>query len=296
VVPPHRRRLFWREIVADAFPGMTAEAPEDIRADLSRWSLGELGLVRARSSRARVRRVANQDGHNLVLHLLRRGRLTLEHDHNVASAGAGDIIIADDIHPYGIEISDANDCLIFQLPVSRLGDAYGTGNWHGRTLRAGDPNVGFLDHVFRGLWEHREQFGNIDASMGSVLTEAAVITCRSAGSQADKIEGACSPVEFALRHLDNPELGTTAICEASGLSPRAVQKAFLRETGLTPTAFINERRLDRSAELIAAADARTITEIALHVGFNDPAFFSRCFRRRFAMTPREWRARMGNSA
>src|SRR3546814_9292124 len=69
-----------------------------------------------------------------------------------------------------------------------------------------------------------------------------------------------SPVEFALRHFDNPELGTTTICQATGLSPRAVQKAFLRDTGQTPTAFITERRLEQSARAIAHAEAATNTQ------------------------------------
>lgn len=53
---------------------MIVNAPEGIRADLSRWRLGPVRLARARSGRAQVSRLANQDAHNLVLHLQRRGR------------------------------------------------------------------------------------------------------------------------------------------------------------------------------------------------------------------------------
>jgi AraC-like DNA-binding protein len=35
-----------------------------------------------------------------------------------------------------------------------------------------------------------------------------------------------------------------------------------------------------------------VTTIALHWGFNDPAHFSRAFRRRYATTPTRFRARM----
>ena len=290
VVPPQRRRLFWRDVVAETFPGMTAEAPNEIRADLSRWALGSIGLAQACSSRARVSRVANQDGHNLVLHLLRRGRLTLIHGDNVVTAGMGDIVITDDSQPYAFEISDANECLIFQVPVSRLGEAFGRTYWHGKLLRTGDPNVSFFTYVVQGLWRRREQFGDIDDAMGDVLTEAAVMACRSVGSGANDRDARLSPLEFALRHLDNPELGTATICEATGLSPRAVQKAFLRQSGLTPTAYINERRLTRAAELLSEPDQRSITEIAFDVGFQDSAFFSRCFRRHFGVAPSEWRS------
>jgi AraC-like DNA-binding protein len=269
---------------------MIAETPNEIRADLSNWALGSVGLARARSSRARVSRVANQDGHNLILHLMRRGRLTMMHDDNVVTAGLGDIVITDDSQPYAFEISDANDCLIVQVPVSRLGEAFGRTNWHGKLLRASDPNVSFFTYVVQGLWARREQFGDIDDAMGGVLTEAAAIACHSGKNGANDREASLSPVEFALRHIDNPELGTATICEATGLSPRAVQKAFLRHCGLTPTAYINERRLTRAAELLSESDRRNITDIAFDVGFQDPAFFSRCFRRRFGAAPSEWRS------
>jgi len=289
VVPPQRRRQYWCDVLAESFPGMTTMGAQDLRADLSRWKLGPTGLARARSSRTRVSRVANQDGHNVVLHLLRKGRLSLEHDRHVVTAGIGDIVIADDCSPYAIEISDANDCLILQMPAALFGESYQAASWHGRVLRAGDPNVGFFDYILRGLWGRREQFGEIDDGMGDVLAQAALIACRSAINAPCEEQSGSSPVEFALRHFDNPELGTTTICQATGLSHRAVQKAFLRETGQTPTAFITERRLEQSARLIATADAATITEIALDVGFNDPGFFSRCFRRRFGLSPTEWR-------
>ena len=291
MVPRPQRHLFWCDVVAEAFPGMTAEAPDGIRADLARWTLGAVGLARARSSQARVSRVANQSGHNLVLHLQHRGHLTLLHEGGAVSCGAGDVVIVDDSQSYALDISDANDCLIFQLPVARLGADYRRVDWHGRLLRAGNPNLGFFEYVMKGLWGHCDRFGDIDDAMGGVLTEAALVICKEAAKIADADQRACSPVEFALRHLTDPGMGTARISEATGLSPRAVQKAFLREVGLSPTMFVNERRLERSARLLAVDDGRTITEIAFDLGYNDAAFFSRCFRRRFGVSPSEWKNR-----
>lgn len=289
MVPPQRRRQYWSDVLAESFPGMTTNGAQDLRADLSRWKLGPTGLARARSSRTRVSRVVNQDGHNVVLHLLRKGRMSLEHDRNVVTAGIGDIVIADDCRPYAIEISDANDCLIMQMPAALLGESYQASSWHGRVLRAGDPNVGFFDYMLRGLWGRREQFCEIDDGMGDVLAQAALIACRSAVSAPCEEQSSGSPVEFALRHFDNPELRTTTICHATGLTPRAVQKAFLRETGQTPTAFITERRLEQSARLIANTEAATITEVAFAVGYSDSAYFSRKFRDYFGTAPSQFR-------
>jgi transcriptional regulator GlxA family with amidase domain len=94
---------------------------------------------------------------------------------------------------------------------------------------------------------------------------------------------------FVTRHLSDPDLGTARIAGAMGLSTRAVQKAFARGTASTPTGFITEMRLQRASELLKCSDATSVTEIAFDVGFSDSAFFSRCFRRRFGVSPTQWR-------
>lgn len=291
LVPPQQRHLFWREVVADAFPGMTAYASEGIRADLSRWSLGEVGLARARSGRAHINRVATGDGaNNLVFHVQRGGRTILVHGDEAVTAGIGDVIIADDARPYSIEISELNDCLVLQVPMAMLGTDVAKLDLHGRLLSLNDPNVAFLNHMLEGLWCQREMFDQIDEGIGGLLADAARIAC-TRGALRTPAHGDASPVEFALRNLGDPGLGTAMICGATGLSARAVQKAFVRKAALTPTAFITTRRLARAADLLACSDGRSITDIAFEVGFSDSAFFSRCFRRSYGVAPSQWRER-----
>ena len=160
----------------------------------------------------------------------------------------------------------------------------------GRLLSLNDPNVAFLNHMLEGLWCQREMFDQIDEGIGGLLADAARIAC-TRGALRTPAHGDASPVEFALRNLGDPGLGTAMICGATGLSARAVQKAFVRKAALTPTAFITTRRLARAADLLACSDGRSITDIAFEVGFSDSAFFSRCFRRSYGVAPSQWRER-----
>ncbi len=100
-----------------------------------------------------------------------------------------------------------------------------------------------------------------------------------------------SPLDYVRRNLSDPALTTATIARATGLSPRGVQKSFARQINQTPTAYISEQRLARAATLLSAAGKRSVTDVAYEVGFNDSAFFTRCFRSRYGMTPRDWRAR-----
>lgn len=269
---------------------MTAHAPEGIRAELARWSLGGVGLARARSERAHVSRVATEGGgRHLLLHLLHRGSMTMIHDHQSSTARVGEVIIADDQRPYAIDISQFNDCLILQVPVEMMGPDVAGRDWHGCLLPSGDPHVAFLGHVLHGLWAQRDQFDDLDADAGVLLAGAARMLCRRGSPDRSTAQMPRSPVEYALEHLGNPDLGTALIGEALDLSARAVQKSFFRHVGLTPTAFITAQRLERAAALLAQDDGRTITDVAFEVGFNDSAFFTRCFRRRFGHSPSQWR-------
>lgn len=290
LVPHQRRHLFWRDVVAEAFPGMTVTASEGIRADLARWSLGAVGLTRARSDRARVSRVAHEDGErHLLLHMLHRGTLTMLLGDSSSSGRAGEILVADDTRPYTIDISQSNDCLILEVPMTMMGTGIADCDWHGRRLTANDPNVAFLGQVLNSIWAQREHFGDLDGDAGTLLADAARMVCRRQTDRHPPQRPSRSPVEYAVDHLCDPDLGTTSISEALDLSTRAVQKSFFRHVGLTPTAFITARRMERAVALLARGDGQSITDIAYEVGFNDSAFFARCFRRHFGVSPSRWR-------
>jgi AraC-like DNA-binding protein len=38
-----------------------------------------------------------------------------------------------------------------------------------------------------------------------------------------------------------------------------------------------------------ASPGASITEVAFELGFNDSAYFARCFRQQFGVPPRDWR-------
>lgn len=292
LVSPHRRQLFWRELVAETFPGMVADVPEGISASLSRWSLGRIGLAHALSDRAHISRQGVEDrSRNLVFHFQRRGSLTLTQCNQATTARSGDIVIADDTRPYAIDLSGQNDCLILQIPEAMLGERLSDGDWHGQMLGHGDPHVAILRRFVEGLWCERDVLDQVDQEFDEIIVAAARIACSKRPQAALQKDANRSPVEYAIHNLADPELGTAQISDATGLTPRAVQKAFARCVGLTPTGFITERRLQDAAELLGRGDDRSITDVAYEVGFNDSAFFSRCFRRRFGEAPRQWRDR-----
>jgi acetamidase/formamidase/AraC-like DNA-binding protein len=106
-------------------------------------------------------------------------------------------------------------------------------------------------------------------------------------TQAATLHRLCQTIE---RRLDDPDLTPARVADAEGISERYLQKLF-EGSGSSFTHYLRERRLQRtSAELSSAAQAHhSISEIAYRNGFNDSAHFSRAFRHRFGLSPREFR-------
>jgi acetamidase/formamidase/AraC-like DNA-binding protein len=106
-------------------------------------------------------------------------------------------------------------------------------------------------------------------------------------AQTALLDRVCRTIE---RKLDDPDLALAKVAQAEGISERYLQKLF-EGTGSSFTHYLRERRLQRTwADLSNPAEAhQSISEIAFRSGFNDSAHFSRTFRHRFGLSPREFR-------
>jgi len=61
-------------------------------------------------------------------------------------------------------------------------------------------------------------------------------------------------------------------------------------TGETPNQFILTYRLERAAQILRKDKSKKVTDIALDVGFDSPAYFAKCFRDRFNQSPSSFQA------
>ena len=82
------------------------------------------------------------------------------------------------------------------------------------------------------------------------------------------------------------DLDSTA--RIAGLSPFHFLRVFANALGVTPHQYLVRSRLRRAARLLPDT-ARSITDIALDVGFSDLSNFVRTFRRAAGVSPRAFR-------
>jgi AraC family transcriptional regulator len=87
-------------------------------------------------------------------------------------------------------------------------------------------------------------------------------------------------------------LSVESVARVACLSPYHFHRTFKLAFGETPMRCLQERRLRAACRLLTTT-ARPVTAISLDVGFESLGTFSWLFRRRFGLSPREFRARRG---
>jgi AraC family transcriptional regulator len=84
------------------------------------------------------------------------------------------------------------------------------------------------------------------------------------------------------------DLTNRALARRAGLSLRALTKRFHEVTGLSPHAYVEQRRMEAAARLLERDGAR-VAQVMRGCGYEKRATFDRAFTRRFAVTPARYR-------
>ena len=77
------------------------------------------------------------------------------------------------------------------------------------------------------------------------------------------------------------------ICDAAQLSPSYLIRAFKQHYGMTPHAFLVNRRIQFAQDRLRSG--KLIADVALEAGFADQAHFQRAFKQHLAATPGQYR-------
>ena len=95
-------------------------------------------------------------------------------------------------------------------------------------------------------------------------------------------------MEYMEQEMDNPDLSIDTFAEQLGMSRSIFYKKLKSITGLAPIDFIREIRIKRAMQLIEG-EAYNFSQIAYMVGFSDPKYFSRCFKKYAGVSPSEYK-------
>jgi signal transduction histidine kinase/DNA-binding response OmpR family regulator/ligand-binding sensor domain-containing protein len=99
-----------------------------------------------------------------------------------------------------------------------------------------------------------------------------------------------SIIDSIEQHLEEPEFDLEQLSSDLNMSKSTLYRKIKSMTGLTPLDFIRNIKMKRACMMLLSQQMN-ISEVAYSVGFNNPKYFSKCFKDEFGVTPSEYQQR-----
>ncbi|MEG1459524.1 MAG: helix-turn-helix domain-containing protein [Acetivibrio sp.] len=108
--------------------------------------------------------------------------------------------------------------------------------------------------------------------------------------QSSRLEIRSDGVNSAIHYMEEHYMEEITLEEISryvGISPQHFSKIFKEETGINYIEWLTDLRLDIAKRLLAEG-GKTVKEVCYVVGYNDPNYFSRIFKKAVGISPTEF--------
>jgi AraC-like DNA-binding protein len=208
-----------------------------------------------------------------------------------------------DVAPFSLLLLNLDGELVRSALERRLGKVPSFESW-ATELSAASPIVqtlqslcfwtaGELDRLQSPIRTSAAVAANLERSLLSLFIESLAERLHRGEEPPSDLN--VSQVRQAEEWIDDnlaSAISVEDIAAAIGVNPRALQTAFRRVRGYSPTNAVFRRRLERSrAALVAAGPDDTVTKIATELGFFELGRFAVRYRQEFGEKPSETLAR-----
>ena len=94
---------------------------------------------------------------------------------------------------------------------------------------------------------------------------------------------------YIEENMDNSDFSVDALAQKMNMGRTTFFNKFKALTGVTPNDYVLNYRLNLSAVLLKEKPELQISDVAYRLGFNSPHYFSQCFKRKYGVTPKDFR-------
>ena len=298
-VAQERRADLWAGAAPTIFPGLAVSAIDANPSigSIQHSRLGQGALFAIESAPAEVRYVPESAPatHQFLTMMLQVEGSTRAHQHERhCELTRGDLCFIDERHPFHLVGTECSALLLLRMPRAAVMTRFPEMEQRVATLlSAQDPGTRLLAQTVLHLLQVapllRETQQN--AAMSGVIHLLGATSCLAAEHE-DMHWRVQKALDFIDLHLATSGLTAEQVADAQRISRRRLDQLMREALGLSITGQIWSRRLQRAADDLG--DSRhagtSISQIAFANGFEDPAHFARAFKRRFELTPGQWRA------
>jgi AraC-like DNA-binding protein len=306
-LPAARRASAWRDAVCNTFVRLECQPDRHapLHGHIDACVLGDLHVSRVLSSPQQVKRTAARaaaaDEAYVLLSVQLRGRTVVQQAGAQAVLTPGSLAFYDTTRPYTLTLPDDFEQIVLHLPHAAVEHAVPGGlNHMARVITPCNPFaqaiVAIAPQLLRLASSGQSALAERTAAAAQELIALALESLAAPAAPA-AVAPAAGLVTDSLvwrgrdaigRRLTDPLLAPGAVAVELGVSLRRLQEAF-QQHGCTVADCIWDMRLEFARALLANSQAMPIGDVADRSGFLDAAHFSRRFRQRYGITPREYR-------
>ncbi|ABD56892.1 helix-turn-helix domain-containing protein [Jannaschia sp. CCS1] len=292
---PHEGLTKWADGLDEAFVQLepVATTGDGFYGHIQQTSTAELDVSVVTSTGHEIRRLDRHIRHRsadlLYVNILGRGRSEVSQRDTVVAAPM-DVSIVDPRAPYSIRQEAPFQLVSIAVPPDWVEREARHCHFLSRTA-AGRELSSVVWGLAKMLLAIKPDQDGLATSLAQQIHHSLALLPEMAGSDATPRVSVAMLQSYVQRHFSQPDLRAEHLARQFGISVRRVHQLF-EPTGHTVSEFINDLRLARAADCLgdAALARRTISEIAWQVGYSDPSYFTRRFKRRYGCSPRAYRA------
>ena len=150
-----------------------------------------------------------------------------------------------------------------------------------------------FDEIFNNLsiGFHDENLEYVNFCFGHLLA-----TFVYANKTSDDAADESNPViRYAIDYMNknlNLKLSLTRISKEAGYSPTYFTTLFKKETNYSPLSYFSHLKIVKACEFLDYTRIK-VKEISFTLGYTDPYYFTKDFKKKMGMSPRQYRKRVG---
>src|SRR5216683_3319927 len=287
----------WEDILSRSFvPLATPVIEANFSGSADHRIVGEGVAVTAirndacRSERT-SRHIAASNDDDVIFAMQRMGVLYASQHGRTAQVTAGCGVLYTTGLPWSLHILDTNESLVIQVPRERLGLSRRLiTRLSACTVDSTRAGIAARQQICRRALRRirRRRQERVRAHRRRPARGPSLADGQRRGRSGQRGRNSPgSPSAAGPGEYPDPRLDVPLLASMLGVSVRTVYSAFAT-IGLTPAEFIRRQRIEVAAVRLSSSRV-SIADIAISVGFSDVTTFARCFKRRYGVTPSQWR-------
>ena len=148
---------------------------------------------------------------------------------------------------------------------------------------------GFLLNAFQAAFYY---YSEPSAGRGLLPVYSQLVTALLTSNQPRRSEVVQQMEDSILQHYPDCSYDLNAYLSGLPFNTEYLKKLFKKETGLTPLQYLTNKRLEIAASTLSTylAGKNNVSETAWMCGFADPLYFSRLFKKKYGVSPRQYEA------